>query len=254
MAMPKRKLTPKEKEASRKKFRKKINPFVSTKNRIDLNPFIKNKEFSPIKIMFPKDESTKFKKAYIELLKTRSKEPQSFYSMPLEYFIESETNVKERFDLLWSGLETAKKEKGDLWALIQSIDKLPNPAMTNPWPLIDAINNGNEIVLRINLNHKRATIQKDISRLLTIAFKELEKNNRKILKISARDFSFYWSIYDLHRNKKWKYPRIAKKIFPEEFKELDPFSEDKSVSIPNPESAVIRTKQIFKEAERMIEG
>lgn len=123
-----------------------------------------------------------------------------------------------------------------------------------PPPLIDAINNENEIVLRINLNHKRQPIVKDFSRLLTIAYKELRKNNRRLLKVSDRDFSLYETVYDLYKMKKWTYLEIAEKIFPEEFKEQDPYSEDESVSIPNPESAVVRIKQIFKEAKKIIEG
>lgn len=147
--------------------------------------------------------------------------PRSFYGLPAESYLNEISNTIKTF---------------------------------YPPPLIDAINNQNEIVLKINLNHKQQTIVKHFSRLLAIASEELKKNNRKVRKIYDRDFGLYWTVYDLHRNKKWTYLRIAKKIFPKEFEEPDPYSDDESVSEPNPESTVVRIKQIFKEAKKMIGG
>ena len=246
--MPKRKLTPKEKEASTKKFSKKVKPFISTQNRIDLNPFIKNKVFSPIKIMFSENESTKFKKAYIKLLKTCSKEPHSV-PVPLEYYIENEPNVKERFDLLWPGVETSIKERDDLLPSIDAIDKLPDPAMNNPWPLINAVNSENELVLKINLNSSRGRLVEDFKKLLTIMVKEFKKHGRKISKTGARRYDPGLEIYELRQEnpRKWTFQRIAEKVFPDDF---DVTKKDGA----NVKSALEKARRFYYEARRLIEG
>jgi hypothetical protein len=139
-------------------------------------------------------------------------EPRSFYGMPGESYLTGEANGK-------------------------------------PWRLIDAINDENKIVLRINLNHKRERIKEDFERLFSIIRKGLKKHGRKTFKISNREFDLYQKIYDLRQEnpKEWTFLRIAQKIFPRDFN-----TELKDGA--NVDSAVKKVTRFYKEAKRLIEG
>ena len=112
-------------------------------------------------------------------------------------------------------------------------------------PLVNAIDNENRVVLRVNLNRKRETIEKEFSVFLTIVLKLL-KEYRGIEKFSDREFDLYWMIYNYHKNMGWTFERIAQKIFPRDFVLTEGGS--------NFQSALTKTKQIFKTAKRLIEG
>jgi hypothetical protein len=113
-----------------------------------------------------------------------------------------------------------------------------------PFRLIDAINEGNQLLLRIDLNHHRETLEMDFSKLLTVSFKELKKHNRERSRIPEREWDSYLKAYELRENKKLTFLEIGKRMFPRDFKITKEGSKT--------ESAEKKARRFYNEAKKLI--
>jgi hypothetical protein len=126
------------------------------------------------------------------------------------------------------------------WSADSYLAKMSREA---PFRLIDAINDGNQLVVRINLDHKRDPIIEDLGKLVTIAGKELKKHGRKRLKIYDREWDLLLETYRL-RKRGWTFEKVAKKMFPRDFK----ITADGG----NVESAIKKVSRFYREAKKLI--
>jgi 5S rRNA maturation endonuclease (ribonuclease M5) len=123
---------------------------------------------------------------------------------------------------------------------------IQNPRPKDWLPLIDAIDQGQRIILKIDLDRKRGQIEKEFSSLLTTLHKELKKHGRKTKIISGVKYDKYLMAYKL-RKQDQTFLEIAKKLFPEDF---DLEIKDGA----NVESAVKKAERFCKKAKKIIEG
>jgi len=112
-----------------------------------------------------------------------------------------------------------------------------------PFRLIDAIDEGNEIILMIGLNFKTTEIKKEFSKVLNIAIKEIERHGRSRSKISDREYVNILKAYQRSRQG-WKDLDIAKEMFPGDFKETKDGGKAKS--------AIEKARRFRHEAERLL--
>jgi hypothetical protein len=110
------------------------------------------------------------------------------------------------------------------------------------FPLIDAINGENEIVLRFNLNAKRGPIVEDFKKLLTTAYDELKRHKREMPKFYELDYDKYLKVYNLKKkHPKWTWVEIAQEVFPGDF--------DNNVL-----SAIEKTREFYEKAKEKFEN
>jgi len=116
----------------------------------------------------------------------------------------------------------------------------------DPFGIIDAINDENEIFLKIDLNQDRSRIEKVFKKILTLSFAELKKHGRKRVRISNREFDLYGEAY-LLREKGWTFRQIAQKMFPRDFNET---AKDGA----NVDSAIKKATRFYNKAKGIING
>lgn len=121
-----------------------------------------------------------------------------------------------------------------------------NPGV-KPFSIIDAIDENNEIVLKINLNQNRGDIEEVFKKILTLSFAELKKHGRKRVRISKREFDLYNKVYELKEKKGWNFPKIAREMFPRDFNEA---VKDGT----NRDSAIKKVARFYREAKKLING
>lgn len=87
---------------------------------------------------------------------------------------------------------------------------------------------------------------------------EREEQDRgvKTLRKEFENYDNYLKIWDLVEGKKskggrWTWKEIARELFPDDFKEPDPFSDDETTHMPNPESAIKKVQKYFRKANTL---
>jgi hypothetical protein len=101
------------------------------------------------------------------------------------------------------------------------------------------------------------------TKLIKIFIKEFKKQldillklQRSISGINANRtrlnlYDRYLRVYDLHEKEKWTFERIAKKIFPREFR--NPLKVEVKSREPDPERAIKKVQYYYRDAKRMID-
>lgn len=128
---------------------------------------------------------------------------------------------------------------------------------TDSYPLKEAIRD-NEVILRIDLNHKRDHIEKEFSSLLTDLLVEARPKLKAKPK-NDRKYDLYLRVWDLKtgNGRKLTWKEIVEKIFPEDFRDPGPPGEtvgqyDKRIQ--RQESDIRKVGNWFAEAKKLILG
>ena len=120
------------------------------------------------------------------------------------------------------------------------------------------------IQVKIHIDQNKDQIKKDIALLLDLIDFEterlgadIERQRQRLMKGSTsiwEKYTLYLRVWDSVERKGKSIRCVARKIFPEDFKEQHPKSDDMNAYIPNPESAEKKTKHYYKEAKKLING
>ena len=112
---------------------------------------------------------------------------------------------------------------------------------------------GTELTLNIDLEYDRKVIMEGVENWLK--FIEIGKRFIRPDKPAPRErqtfdkYPSYLKVWDM-RQKGLPFPEIAREVFPDDFKDPSELEEDDPD--PNPESALVKVQQYYKEAERLI--
>lgn len=120
---------------------------------------------------------------------------------------------------------------------------------------IDFLKDGRYLNLTIDLFKSTELIQEEIKEIIKI-FKRMMGKITPSTKRRRQDIELYKQylrVYKLVQEKgEGKWTEIAKEVFPEDFISEDEQLESDSHNIPNPESAIAKVHNYYKEAKRLI--
>lgn len=116
-----------------------------------------------------------------------------------------------------------------------------------PWRLIDTVDGRGWVTLKVNLNHTQGRIKDHFSKILRLLFEEVKKHHCIMKRVSNREFDLYLEVYKLRKKDGWTFAKIAKKMFPGDFK-------DRTGEGAKIESAIKKVQRFYKKAKKIIEG